>query len=75
MKFKKSIALISVGALNAIHGIFHIIQFFQSMIMATSGHSHSFFDSPAFAVIWVILGFASLWIGVKDFKHHKKCND
>jgi hypothetical protein len=74
MKFKKSITLISMGALNAIHGMFHIIQFIQSIIMVTSNHDWEFFDSPVFAVIWVILGFTSLWIGIKDFKHHRKCN-
>jgi hypothetical protein len=76
MKFKKSITLISLGSLNFIHGILHVIQFFQSMIMATShSHSHGFFDTPVFAFIWAILGFVSLWIGIKDFKHHKDCHD
>jgi hypothetical protein len=29
--------------------------------------------NPIFALIWGIIGILTLWIGIKDFKHHKNC--
>jgi len=81
---KKSIFLISVGILNLLHGSFHIIQFIQSMIFVVySTHNieneHSLIDdmmhSPVFALIMGAIGILTLIIGIKDYKHHKKCHD
>jgi len=30
--------------------------------------------NPYFAILWGIVGLFTLWIGIKDFIHHKKCN-
>ena len=30
--------------------------------------------SPYFAVLWGIIGVFTLYIGIKDYIHHKKCN-
>lgn len=81
---KKSIFLISVGILNLLHGSFHIIQFIQSMIFVFySTHNiedeHSFIEgvmhNPIFALIMGAIGVMTLIIGIKDYKHHKKCHD
>lgn len=29
--------------------------------------------SPYFAVLWAIIGIFTLYVGIKDFIHHKKC--
>jgi len=82
---KKSLILISVGVLNFLHGMFHVIQFIQSMLLVaySTDNSHcqehqSWIDklmhSPVFAIIWAIIGILTLVIGVKDYRHHKKCN-
>ena len=82
---KKSLIIISVGALNLVHGMFHVLQFIQSMLLVTysTNHSHgteevSWIDSimhnPIFAIFWAIIGFITLVIGIKDYRHHRKCN-
>ena len=79
---KKSIILISVGVLNVLHGSFHIVQFIQSMFFvayATHDHSHgkgfveSVMHNPIFALIMGLIGILTLVIGIKDYRHHKKC--
>jgi len=82
---KKSLIIISVGLLNLVHGLFHVIQFIQSMLLVaySSDHSHvgeddSWIDvimhSPIFAIFWAIIGIVTLIIGIKDYRHHRKCN-
>jgi predicted membrane protein len=29
--------------------------------------------SPYFAILWAIIGIFTLYIGIKDFIHHRKC--
>jgi ABC-type dipeptide/oligopeptide/nickel transport system permease component len=83
-KFKTSLILIGVGVMNFLHAILHILQFVQSLILvktsiSDSHHSDSILDSllhnPYFAFLWAIIGIATLWIGIKDYKHHKECQD
>jgi len=82
---KKTLLLISVGILNTIHGVFHIIQFIQSMFFvayATEQHEHhehhtgldQVMHHPIFALAMGLVGFLTLFIGIKDYIHHKKCN-
>jgi hypothetical protein len=82
---KRHLVLISVGVLNFLHGMFHVIQFIQSMLLVAystehaHGHEHeswieSIMHSPVFAAIWAIIGILTLVIGIKDYRHHKKCN-
>ena len=80
-KYKSSLVLIGVGFMNFLHGALHIIQFLQSVILfktSTNDHNHedSFLDilhNPYFALLWGVIGIITLWIGIKDFRHHKKC--
>lgn len=80
----KSFILMSVGVLNLFHGLFHLIQFVQSMFIvaySTQEHHHqhneSFIDnimhSPIFALIMGIVGILTLVIGINDYRHHNKC--
>lgn len=83
MKIKnKSIALVLIGSANALHGIFHLIQFIQSMMLViNSAHHHechgTWFDemmhNPIFAIIWAVVGLWTLKIGLNDYKHHQQC--
>lgn len=79
---KKHIVLISVGVLNVLHGSFHIIQFIQSMFLvvhATHEHNHDegfverVMHNPIFALLMGVIGILTLVIGIKDYRHHKKC--
>jgi len=78
---KKSIILISVGIFNFLHGMFHLIQFIQSMLLVAYSvevhNNDSWIDkithSPVFAVIWAVIGIITLVIGIKDFIHHRNC--
>mgnify|MGYP005995697033 CR=1 FL=1 len=80
---KKHIIIISVGVLNVLHGSFHIVQFIQSMFfVAYASHDHShghegtiekIMHNPIFALIMGLIGILTLVIGIKDYRHHKKC--
>lgn len=79
---KKHILLISVGLMNVLHGSFHIVQFIQSMFFvayATHEHHHDegliekIMHNPIFALVMGIIGIITLVIGIKDYRHHKKC--
>ena len=83
-KFKKrSIILISVGLLNFVHGMLHLVQFLQSMVLiaysTNDHHSESNLDNilhhPMFAFLWAIIGLLTFIIGIKDFRHHRKCGN
>lgn len=79
---KKHILLISIGLMNILHGSFHIVQFIQSMFFvayATHEHHHDesvieqIMHNPIFALLMGIIGILTLIIGIKDYRHHKKC--
>ena len=79
---KKHIILISVGLLNTIHGSFHIIQFIQSMLLVAYSNEHhehhngieAIMHHPIFALLMGVIGILTLVIGIKDYRHHRKCN-
>tara|TARA_R110000803_G_scaffold75991_1_gene140377 strand:- start:239 stop:505 length:267 start_codon:yes stop_codon:yes gene_type:complete len=88
MKLKnrnKSFILMSVGVLNLFHGIFHLIQFAQSMFIvaySTKSHNHSeesfieeIMHNPIFALLMGIVGITTLIIGINDYRHHRRCKD
>jgi uncharacterized membrane protein YvlD (DUF360 family) len=79
---RKSLVLISVGVLNLLHGLFHIIQFIQSMMLVAYSthhepHDDSWLDavlhSPVLAIIWAVIGILTMVIGIRDYRHHRKC--
>ena len=70
---KKILLIIAIGALNTMHGLLHIIQFMQSVFLATAEQLDIVMEHPAFAVAMSIVGISSLVIGIKDFMHHRKC--
>ena len=72
----KSVIFIGLGLANVIHAILHFIQFIQSILWISSSHNEKIEEilhSPIFSLIWLVVGIISLWIGIKDFRHHKKC--
>jgi hypothetical protein len=82
---KRSLILISVGLLNFLHGMFHIIQFFQSILLVAyslekdNNHDEGLISRilhhPLFALLWAVVGIFTLIIGIKDYRHHKECGD
>ena len=81
---KKALVLISVGVLNFLHGMLYIIQFIQSILLVNysmeteSIENESWIQhllhNPFFALFWAAIGVFTFIIGVKDYRHHKKCN-
>jgi hypothetical protein len=86
-KIKKSVVLIGLGTINLLHAGMHIIQFLQSLLLVKSSveehhhhhHDHGILDAmlhnPYFAILWGIVGLFTLWIGIRDFTHHKRCKN
>ena len=73
---KRSILLISLGSVNLLHSLLHILQFIQSIILIGKHNNCShggLLDSPYFSILWAIVGALTLVMGIKDFIHHKKC--
>jgi predicted membrane protein len=85
--FKKSFIIIGLGVLNILHASLHIFQFVQSFMLVKASielqdtptnHSGLFSDllhSPYFTIVWALVGILTLYIGIKDFIHHKKCKN
>ncbi len=79
----KHIVLISTGILNVLHGSFHLIQFIQSMFLVAYAtehhheHDESLIDqimhNPIFALVMGLVGIFTLVIGIKDYRHHRRC--
>ena len=81
-KMKRSTILIGLGSLNFIHGILHILQFIQSVLLVSSSFKedhHTGLDavlhSSILSIVWAIIGLITLYIGIKDFRHHNKCHN
>jgi hypothetical protein len=82
-KLKKALLFIGLGTINLLHAGLHIIQFIQSIFLVTMSvehhHSHdeglieSLLHNPIFALFWGIIGLLTLWVGIRDFRHHNKC--
>lgn len=80
MKKGKGFILIGVGLVNLLHAILHILQFVQSFLIvkeSLKSEEHQgisyILHSPVFIVIWTIVGIVTLWMGVRDFIHHRNC--
>ncbi|NBX78094.1 hypothetical protein EBQ93_01895 [bacterium] len=67
--------LIGLGSVNLLHGILHIIQFIQSILLLSAHESslERFLHNPILSFLWAIIGLVTLYIGIKDFRHHKNC--
>lgn len=72
---KKTFLLISVGVLNTLHGVLHLIQFIQSILLFGIGNVHELLENPFFSLLMGVIGILSLVIGIKDFIHHRKCKN
>ena len=76
----KSFILIGIGVVNILHASMHIVQFFQSLILisaSTHNEEDGFFNellhNPILNIVWAIIGIFTLYLGIKDFRHHRKC--
>lgn len=68
--------LIGAGGLNLLHGLLHIFQFIQSLFLIGQSHNEyldGLLHNPLLSLVWAIVGLSTLIIGIRDFKHHKKC--
>lgn len=78
---KKYITLISLGVFNTLHASIHVIQFIQSMLLLSTNleehKSESMIEhllhNPILNIIWAIVGIFTLYLGIKDYLHHKSC--
>ena len=80
MKVKYS-TLLFLGIVNVLHAMTHIFQVIQSFFLFSyaTNHKdnwiHKLMESPYMAILWAILGIMTIYLGIRDYKHHKKHND
>lgn len=74
--------IILLGVLNLLHGLMHVIQFIQSLFIASNsfnGHKddwfHHFMESPIIGFISVFIAGFTIFVGIRDYKHHIKHHD
>ena len=80
---KKTLLLIGLGIFNALHALIHLFQFAQSMVLLHTSLNapdnetgiDKLLHNPIFSIIWAIIGIMTIYIGIKDFKHHHKHKD
>ncbi len=78
---KKSLILIGLGILNITHAGLHILQFVQSFILLKASLTEEDHEldnithNPYLAIVWCITGLFTLYMGVKDFQHHRNHKD
>jgi hypothetical protein len=82
MKTRNKLALLlSIGVLNLVHGGIHIIQLLQSVLLVSysveEDHHHheswieELLHNPYLSFIWAVVGILTIWIGIKDYRHHR----
>lgn len=78
---KKAIGLIGLGLVNLLHAGLHIAQFIQSLLLIRAStldpHEDNVVEeiihNPILAIVWGLVGLYTLYVGIKDFRHHKRC--
>lgn len=77
-------AFMGLGALYALHGLSHVIQAGQSLILASSSLTNhesegiigkiieATLHNPILGIFWAIIGIGSIFLAYHDRKHHKK---
>jgi hypothetical protein len=73
----RHLILISTGLLNLVHGLFHVLQFIQSILLVSysSHHDGDILHNPYLSILWAIIGLLTLVIGVTEYIHHRRCRD
>jgi hypothetical protein len=78
MEKKKPLILITLGSVNVIHALLHLLQFIQSVLLGLSSVEetplHDILTNPIVSAFWALIGIFTLYIGIKDFNHHKDCH-
>lgn len=80
MKNKKSLLLIGLGSINILHASLHLLQFIQSIILVVNSQATpcenetGLLHNPIFNLVWAVVGLLTLYVGIRDFKHHNHCN-
>jgi uncharacterized membrane protein len=78
----KGKVLLTVGFINFVHGLIHLLQFAQSIFLATYAVKsvketsiHKALESPYMGIFWGLIGLLTMYIGYRDYKHHKHHKD
>lgn len=74
MKNKKALLLIGLGSINILHAGLHLLQFVQSLMLVVNS-TKSDHESPLWSLLWAVVGLLTLYVGIRDFKHHNHCHD
>ena len=78
---KKYSTLIFLGIINILHASAHILQAIQSFFLFSyaTNHKenwvHKLMENPYMAILWAVLGIGTLYLGIRDYRHHKKHKD
>ena len=74
---RKALLLIGLGGINILHGLLHLIQFIQSILLVgnilPNNRIETILHSKVLTLVWAIVGIITLYIGIRDFTHHKNC--
>lgn len=79
---KKYLTLISLGFVNVVHSILHLVQFLQSWLLIQQSsedqHQLSWLEELShnsyINIVWMAIGIYTLYLGITDFQHHRKCS-
>ena len=75
---RKHKTLLILGAINVLHALTHILQVVQSFFLISHSLNHKsswvekIMESPYMAILWLFLGIITIYLGIKDYKHHKQ---
>lgn len=78
---KKYRTLIFLGAINILHASLHLFQALQSFFLFSyaTNHKenwvHKLMENPYMAIVWGVLGVLTLYLGWRDYQHHKHHKD
>jgi len=77
MSTKSGKTMIILGVLTLLHGLMHLLQFVQSVLLLSFSISkennwlHKLMENPYFGLLWAVVGLIALVTGVKDFRNKK----
>ena len=78
---KRIFTTISLGVFNILHASTHLLQAIQSfglIYYSHDQHEHhhdNILYHPVLQILYFLIGVFTLYIGVKDFIHHRKCEN
>lgn len=77
----KQYRMLFLGIINVIHAMSHVFQVIQSFFLTSYSLNHEenwvhrLMESPWMSIVWITLAIVTIYLGIRDFKHHKQHKD